>query len=122
MEIYVMGITEDQKQALSEAASGLRVAFSAEGIPVQFIEGSGVIAVQYDGQAAVVSCGGASQFVRAFGLTVEGIRKGKPFNLEETPLYDSLGVMIDCSRNGVLHMDAFQNIILRLALMGYTSV
>lgn len=122
MDIQIKGLTEDQRQAISEAASGLRVALSAEGISVQFKQGSGGIAVQYDGQTVVVACGGGSQFVRAFGLAVEGLRKGKPFSVQETPWYDSLGVMIDCSRNAVLHMDAFKTMIRRLALMGYTTV
>ncbi|MDQ6422149.1 hypothetical protein RB620_22210 [Paenibacillus sp. LHD-117] len=119
--IDVTGLTNDQRQALAEAATCLRAALSDEGIPVHYEEGDGGIAVQYDGQAAVVSCGGGSQFVRAFGLTVEGIRKGEPFSVQETPWYDNLGVMIDCSRNAVLHMDAFQSIVRRLALMGYTT-
>ncbi|MGO4107678.1 beta-N-acetylhexosaminidase [Paenibacillus sp. YAF4_2] len=122
MNIRVRGLTEEQRQALSEAAGCLHVTLSETGIPLQFQAGSGGIAIQYDGQSAIVSCGGGSQFVRALGLTIEGIRKGKPFSVEETPCYDSLGVMIDCSRNAVLHMDAFKNIIRRLALMGYTTV
>lgn len=122
MKIHVTGITENQRQALSEAASGLQVSLSAEGVPLRYEEGSGGIAIQYDGQSAVVSCEGSSQFVRAFGLVVEGIRKGEPFSVQERPCYDSLGVMIDCSRNAVLHMDAFQSIVRRLALMGYTTI
>ncbi|RIX52379.1 beta-N-acetylhexosaminidase [Paenibacillus nanensis] len=122
MKIHVTGITENQRQALSEAARCLRVSLSAEGLPLRFERGNSGIIVQYDGQTAVVSCEGGSQFVRAFGLVVEGIRKGKPFSIHETPWYSSLGVMIDCSRNAVLHMDAFQSIVHRLALMGYTHI
>ncbi|MGO4545995.1 family 20 glycosylhydrolase [Paenibacillus sp. 2TAB23] len=122
MDIYATGLTENQHQALSEAAGCLGVTLSEAGIAMQFSEGDSGITVRYDGQSAVISCGGGPEFMRAFGLTVEGVMKGKPFSVKETPWYDSLGVMIDCSRNAVLHMDAFKNIIQRLALMGYTSV
>jgi len=122
MDIQASGLTREQWEAVSEVANNVRVVLSATGIPVQFKEGSSGISVQYDGQSVVISCGGGSQFVRAFGLAVEGIRKGKPFSLQETPSYDNLGVMIDCSRNAVLHIDAFKTMIRRLALMGYSTV
>ncbi|MFB9327802.1 beta-N-acetylhexosaminidase [Paenibacillus aurantiacus] len=122
MEMYITGLTEEQRQAVSEAASSLHIVLSDKGIPLRYESGSGGIDIQYDGHEAIVSCGGGPQFMRALGLTVEGIRKGKPFRLQETPLYDNLGVMIDCSRNAVLHMDAFKTAIRRLSLMGYTTV
>ncbi|TPF73415.1 beta-N-acetylhexosaminidase [Bacillus sp. D12] len=40
----------------------------------------------------------------------------------EKPVYNSLGVLIDCSRNAVLKVETFQKLIKHLALMGYSSV
>ena len=122
MQLHVTGLTAEQMQAVSEAAGCLGVTMSDAGIPVHYAEGSGCIAIAYDGHAAAVSCGGGSQFMRVLGLVVEGMKQGKPFSVQESPQYDSLGVMIDCSRNAVLHMDAFKNVIRRLALMGYSTV
>ncbi len=39
----------------------------------------------------------------------------------ETPLFDMLGVMVDCSRNGVLRPDAAKTLLRRLALMGLNT-
>ena len=37
-------------------------------------------------------------------------------------MYENLGVMIDCSRNALLRMEAFEVLVKRLALMGYSTV
>ncbi|HEY4553220.1 MAG TPA: beta-N-acetylhexosaminidase, partial [Bacillaceae bacterium] len=40
----------------------------------------------------------------------------------EKPVYNSLGVMFDCSRNAVPKVETFQKLIQHMALMGYTTV
>jgi hypothetical protein len=47
-----------------------------------------------------------------------GVGKG---SLEEKPRFESLGVMIDASRNGVCTLDTMRDLILRAALMGIDS-
>lgn len=42
-------------------------------------------------------------------------------DFSETPLFDMLGVMMDCSRNGVLRPDVIKTLLRRLALMGLNT-
>lgn len=63
-----------------------------------------------------------SQICRALGLMTEGLKKNEPFEMAERPVYEQLGVMLDCSRNAVLKVETFQRLIRSLALMGYTTV
>ncbi len=45
-----------------------------------------------------------------------------PFHLIEKPAYRDLGVMLDCSRNGVLTPEAVMDLTRHLVLMGYASI
>lgn len=58
-------------------------------------------------------------FLRAIGLIVQKEREGVvDFNLETKVWFDFNGLMIDCSRNGVINVSYAKDIIEQLAFMG----
>src|SRR5690625_3315704 len=61
-------------------------------------------------------------FFRALGIWLEKVEQGrKDFSVEETPQFNSVGPMFDLSRNSVLKMEAFQELLRKLAMMGFDS-
>jgi len=122
MVLNVTGLNETRAKALSEAATALEVRLEDSGTPIRFDKEGKGIRIRFDGMAGRVSYGEDHQFVRALGLFVEKAKTGEAFDIEETPVYDSLGMMADCSRNAVLNIDGYKELIRRLALMGYSEL
>lgn len=80
-------------------------------------DGQGSLKVDKAGKAIHISY---SREVEAYrGLTLAKIHeKEENFHLEETPRFTSDGVMLDCSRNGVMSLPAIEDFLLRMALLG----
>ncbi|MEG1446456.1 MAG: beta-N-acetylhexosaminidase [Ruthenibacterium sp.] len=57
---------------------------------------------------------------RALVLLEEQAQTGHTQDVTQTACYQDLGLMVDCSRNAVLNMSSFQNLVVMLAKMGYT--
>lgn len=122
MKVKLLGLSNQQISAVTELIPLLQIQLSDDGIPVFFNKGDSDIHIKYDSIQASIQYREEHQISRAFGLLIEGLKKGKEFEKWESPLYENLSVMIDCSRNAVLKTEAFQRLIQHLALMGYTSV
>ncbi|GHI00395.1 beta-N-acetylhexosaminidase [Neobacillus kokaensis] len=122
MEIQLLGLEKQLIPGISEIANLVNLQLTDKGIPIQVEKTESGIHIQYDGNKGIISYQESHQFFRALGLLMEGMRGGGPFEITENPVYNSLGVMIDCSRNAVLKIEAFQKIIKHLALMGYSTV
>lgn len=122
MQLYLTGLNEIQLSAVTQVSAILDLQLSEQGTPVHLTKTGAGIHIQHDGSRVTIEYGEDFQLIRALGLVTEGLKKGQAFNVIESMNYDSLGVMIDCSRNAVLHFDAFKTVIQRLALMGYSTV
>ena len=48
--------------------------------------------------------------------------EGKSYSYHEKCAFDTLGIMIDCSRNGILNLDGVKRVLRLLALMGFNMV
>lgn len=74
-----------------------------------------------DGNVTHISGGTLPQLLRAISL-VRGFRElpGKlPDTFTEKQAFDTIGLMFDCSRNGVLRVETVKYLLRRLALMGF---
>src|SRR5690625_1352741 len=61
-------------------------------------------------------------FFRGLGIWLEKMKQGeKDFSVEETPQFNTVGPMFDLSRNSVLKMEALQELLRKLAMMGFDS-
>lgn len=101
---------------LSELEKEGRFRQADDGFPTEICKGNH-IRVESDGTRAVITCGTRIEFFRALGLLLEH-GAGDVFELEETPAFETCGVMFDLSRNAVLKREGFEFFIRRMALMG----
>lgn len=90
-----------------------------EGFPVEVTAG-GENQVSCDGKRASIRFTSKTLFFRQLGRLFA--RMPAAFSEDTKSYFEEVGVMFDCSRNGVLTVDAFRRFARRLALMGYTYV
>lgn len=127
MKLNITGLSPVQQSACAELSRLLHIELEPSGVNVQISKsddtGSG-ISVTYDGTSARITYEAKHQWARALGLLVEHLESQPeaPLNVREEPAYDRLSVMVDCSRNAVMHMDGFQRLVRHIALMGYSEI
>lgn len=122
MEITITGLNDLQLSAISEVTQFLDIQLNVGGIPLHFEQTGKGIHIQNHGKQGFITYGDEHQLIRAIGLWRERMKREVVFEIHEVPVYDSLGIMVDCSRNAVLHAEAYRELIRRLALMGYSTV
>jgi hypothetical protein len=111
------------KQGLAEIRamrpSAFRPGPKALNVRFEKIEGAAgrQLSVSRSGAGAVVKYAQKPDAFRALGRLL-GESDTDTGNFSETPRFDLLGVMVDCSRNGVLRPDAAKAFLRHLALMG----
>lgn len=83
----------------------------------------GGLTVTKDNSKVTVRYGRKTDAFRALGRLLGECHAGlQPGEFTEQPRLDSLGVMVDVSRNGVLRPEAARTLMRRLALMGYNTL
>lgn len=81
-----------------------------------------VLTVDCKETEAVITYSKTHHFFRGFGVLLEQLQQGNnQFTLEETPQFNTVGPMVDLSRNGVLNEDSFRKLIRILAMMGFNA-
>lgn len=122
MLVHLTGLTSLQAAAAAELSELLGIGMAESGIPVHFQQTGSGLEVRFDGTAGSVSYSSGHQWARGLSLITGMIRDGQPDSVTEHPAYDQLGFMIDCSRNAVLRPEAYQEMVKRAALMGYSAI
>ncbi len=59
---------------------------------------------------------------RAVGLILANADAPDGFTMHETPVFDRLGVMLDCSRNAVPHVETVKHLLRILSRMGFSTL
>ena len=111
--------------AIEDVAGILDVEMDRAGLPIYFQrseQGASTVTIHYDGAEGRIEYAADHHVIRALGRFVEEMNDAEPFRIEERPAYESLGVMVDCSRNAVPHFAGFQKLVHHLALMGYSTI
>lgn len=121
MEIYLKGITNQQLEAVDTLSDLLGIELKDTGHPI-LVKKSERSYISLDSNEGRIEYNTDVQFIRNIGILVENMKRKKCFQVEEKPVYDSLGVMFDCSRNGVMTIHALKKMVRYLALMGYSSI
>lgn len=119
-----------QMEALPEklkkplAVLGKRFGFTDGGSGRRLIEEEttdGHLSVNATKDQVVIRHGGISQFLRGVGMAVRKEEEGSlAFICEEEVNFPFNGLMIDCSRNGVVNIPYAKEILERLAMMGHS--
>lgn len=81
----------------------------------------GRLSVAATEKEVIIRYGSISQFLRGAGITVRREREGQlSFVSEEEVNFPFNGLMVDCSRNGVVNMTYAKELLERLAMMGHS--
>ncbi len=113
--IHLSGqLPENWEKALAELSGDLGFAAADTGIPVTVQKGSHP-AVFCDGKTVAITWAEPVQFYRCLSLIPQPLA---PCDIRETALFQTSGVMFDCSRNAVLHPEALRFFLRKMALMG----
>lgn len=89
-------------------------------ITPEFTEESS-LRVEREGNAVTIRCREKAHFFRGIGQILMHLGED-PFQKEETVFMDHLGVMPDCSRNGVLNINMLKKVIRKMAFLGMNEL
>lgn len=113
--IHLAGQLPDRwRQALDELGDDLRLVPAWSGLEITCRRGKG-LGVVCDGEAATITWAEPVQFYRALSLLP---LPPAPCEIREMPRFRDVGVMFDCSRNGVLAPETAKFFLRKMALMG----
>ena len=104
-----------------ELAPLLHTERGSGGLPLRLRKADTPGCMMQNGEATVLYSVRA-QIWRELGILCGEAEHSDSFFKKEVPCYKDLGVMLDCSRNGVLTTKTVEELIRLLALMGYTSL
>lgn len=97
------------------------VDFCYQGV-IDVIEYDGVY-VDYNDGKAVVGANDLAKLARAFFLFAKEFSKGKKvFTISNRPKFETLGAMVDMSRNSVMKVEAVKDYINKLAALGFNML
>lgn len=87
------------------------------------VEDSADVLAAYDGKNARVGGADRAMLARAFFLLAQNIRAGKTkFEIRQQRHFESCGVMLDMSRNGVMTVDGVKRFVANMAALGMNYI
>ncbi|BBH21708.1 N-acetyl-beta-D-glucosaminidase [Paenibacillus baekrokdamisoli] len=78
--------------------------------------------VTFKGAGARIVYRDSNHLFRAIGLVVESIRSDRLTEIREEPQFDTIGIMLDCSRNAVPTIESVKELLRYMALMGMNTL
>lgn len=91
-----------------------------DGFPVNIIKTDNDFGVSVTKKNSTITFSEKHQFFRGLSFVLE--YSNEEFQLKGKQCFDTVGAMFDCSRNAVLKVSAFKDIVTDMALMGYNMV
>ncbi|MEG1875603.1 MAG: beta-N-acetylhexosaminidase, partial [Angelakisella sp.] len=116
MIIMIHGITAQQREALA-LCFPKGVSFSGD---ITVSDGGDGIRLVFESGGCHITLAKPALLWRALMLLQQQAVADRYTDLVQTACYTDLGLMVDCSRNAVLKLPAFQRLVITLAKMGYT--
>lgn len=102
------------EEALNQLTSELGMVVDPNGIPIVCVKGEET-SVRSDGKTVSLVWESPVSFYRALSHIPQPLAE---CDIHEKARFETVGVMIDCSRNGVLKPEALRMILRKMALMG----
>ncbi|WP_062354721.1 beta-N-acetylhexosaminidase [Bacillus kwashiorkori] len=96
----------------------LQIEVCLEGYPIEVTKNAGPIVVRNNGEKGEIHFEEPIHFFRALGLWLENYQIKREFDITETPQFTMSGVMLDASRNAVLHTNSVKTLLRKMAIMG----
>lgn len=117
--ICLQGLPTEWEAGTAELLPELGLVADGNGIPVTVSRGKGLSVAPCEG-GAVIAAERACDYFRALSHLRTVLATGEP--VQETAHADSLCLMQDMSRNGVMHVSGVKRLIRTLATMGYNAL
>lgn len=115
MKIHVSGqMPPAWEEALHQLTTELGMVVDPNGIPIVCVKGDET-SVRSNGTAVTLVWESPVSFYRALSRIPQPLTE---CDIHEKARFETVGVMIDCSRNGVLKPEALRMILRKMALMG----
>ncbi len=108
-------VSQELASLLELLAEEYPIIEGGSGVKLNFVEiaTSGAVNVQQAADGVTIEYGSLTAAARGIGSAMSGV-----FG-EELMTYDTFGIMLDASRNGVMTVEHFKKWLRRLALLGY---
>ena len=120
MKLNLSSLPFELRESAAELLPILKISEASDGVRLTAVKSEArELSVRYGGDEAVITYSEPAFFFRALGLLAEMETGGE---VSETPRHNSLGPMLDCSRNGVLTVDSLKRMIRHIALMGHNML
>ncbi|MEG0397418.1 MAG: hypothetical protein RR612_11870, partial [Oscillospiraceae bacterium] len=114
----IKGLSEQQLKAFA-ACYPQGIKYSGD---IIINEGGKGIELHFTESECYITVAKSALLWRAFLLLEEQSQKNNTEDVSQKACYNDLGLMVDCSRNAVLNMSAFKQLVITLAKMGYTVI
>jgi N-acetyl-beta-hexosaminidase len=113
---------EELEKGFAAIAAAFPERFAEGGKRIDFrrVERVG-LRITRDGSCSRVEYGRAVDAFRALGLLLADDGVAQRAAVDESPRFDSLGLMLDCSRNGASRPETIRRLLVHAALMGIDS-
>ncbi|MBE6632645.1 MAG: beta-N-acetylhexosaminidase [Ruminococcaceae bacterium] len=122
MKLYfITDKTSPEMKAINEILPLLGCSDDVTGIPVMLKRRPNGLKVNSDKKGYTIEFSTRASLLRAVGILVENIDNGN-LCIEETPSFETLGTMPDCSRNAVHTVDTLKEWLRINALMGFNAM
>ncbi|MBQ6946821.1 MAG: hypothetical protein IJN42_02140, partial [Clostridia bacterium] len=86
---------------------------------VAFAKGEG-LRVEKDGNTVTIGYGSITDAMRGMSFVKRVSKTG--VTVAQKAKFDTLSVMVDCSRNAVLNLDSAKELMVQLSVMGFNSI
>lgn len=107
------------EKGLQEISPNLNLHISKSGILVSVKQEGFGLSVKKEKRAIFITWCRPVHFYRALSHLAKNWEKDS-FEIRESPVFET-GVMLDCSRNGVIKVSAFKSMLRKMALMGMNA-
>lgn len=119
MNFHFKGDTKHLEKGIQLLSNQLNFTSSLAGLNVHIEKtNESILHVTLNQNQALIKYQHDIHFFRGLGLLLEEIQHSDHFAIDETPQFITNGIMVDCSRNGVMTVEAIKKLIRYMALMG----
>lgn len=119
---HFKGYSNDDLACIETVAVHLDMTLDSSGMDVTIVKMDKGLSVQKNQNGWVLGCSSLVSLARAMGFIKQYQYENTGFVHSEKPFTESLGIMIDCSRNGVPNIKALERMLVMLSVMGYDTV
>lgn len=120
--LNITGLSKKTQKAIELLKSRLNFELSNDGLKIEInYNDSKSFEIRREDLIVKIICSKENQLFRALSLLCQNI-KDRYYSAKQTAAFETLSLMVDNSRNGVMNMTMAKDLVVTLALFGYTEL